>query len=58
MNYDFLVLVNGVGSYYNPFMPPVPPAVEIDGIAVGVFADIDAVAAVGAIMPLRVRQGV
>ena len=29
----FLVLVNGVGSYYNPVPPSVPPVVEIDGIA-------------------------
>ena len=52
MNYDFLVLVNGVGSYYNPFPPPVPPVVEIDGIAAGVFTDIDAIAVIGAVMLL------
>ena len=58
MNNDFLVLVNGVGSYYNPFTPPIPPAVEIDGIAADVFTDIDAIAMIGAVMLLRVRQGV
>ena len=58
MNYYFPVLVDSIISYYNSFTPSVPPAVEIDGIAAGVFADIDVVAAVGAIMPLRVRQGV
>ena len=58
MNNDFFVLVNGVGSYYHSLTPPVPPAVEIDGIATDVFTDIDTVAPVGAVMLLRVRLGV
>ena len=58
MNYDFPVLVDSIISYYHSFAPPVPPAVEIDGIAAGVFADIDAITVIGTVMLLRVRQGV
>ena len=58
MDDGFPVLIDSVGSDNGLFSPPVPPTVEIDGIATGVFTDIDTVTVVGAIMLLRVRQGV
>ena len=54
----FLVLIYRIGVGYNALSPSIAPAVEIDGITAGVFADIDAVTVVGAVMLLRVRQGV
>ena len=58
MNYNFLVLINGVGSNNGLFAVSVPPAVYVNGIAVGVFTDIDTVAVVGAVMLRGVRLGV
>ena len=58
MDDGFPVLIDSVGSDNGLFSPPVPPTVEIDGIAASVFTDINTVTMIGAIKPLRVRQGV
>ena len=58
MNYNFLVLINGVGSNNGLFAVSVPPAVYVNGIAADIFTDIDTVTVEGAVKPLRVRPGV
>ena len=58
MDDDFPVLIYCISAGEYALPPPVPPAVEIDGIAADVFTDIDTIAVVGTIMLLRVRQDV
>ena len=58
MNYKFLVLIDSISAGEYALSPSVPPTVYVNGIAADIFADIDTVTVVGAVMQRGVRQGV
>ena len=58
MDDDFLVLIDSISVGEYALSPPIAPTVYVNGIAAYVFADIDAIPLIRAILPLGVRPGV